>query len=56
MYTTTLHCRCGNVAAILELDENLQNHFLIFQAVPNVSDSVCIRMHVFVRTHEYDCV
>ena len=32
------YCRCGNVAAILELDENLQNDFLIFEAAPNVSD------------------
>ena len=26
--------RCGNVAAILELDENLQQHFKIFEAAP----------------------
>ena len=32
------YCRCGNVAVILELDENLQNDFLIFEAAPNVSD------------------
>ena len=26
--------RCGNVAAILELDENLQRGFTIFEAAP----------------------
>ncbi len=28
--------RCGNVAAILELDENLQKDFTIFEAAPQV--------------------
>ena len=28
--------RCGNVAAILELDENLQRDFTIFEAAPQV--------------------
>lgn len=27
--------RCGNVAAILELDENLQDYYKIFEAAPN---------------------
>jgi len=27
-------CRCGNVAAILELDENLHRDFTIFEAAP----------------------
>ena len=31
---TTLFCRCGNIAAILELDENLQHDFTIFEAAP----------------------
>jgi len=31
--------RCGNVATILELDENLQNEFPIFEAAPNVSQA-----------------
>lgn len=26
--------RCGNVAAILELDEHLQREFIIFEAAP----------------------
>ena len=26
--------RCGNVAAILELDEHLQKEFIIFEAAP----------------------
>ena len=26
--------RCGNVAAILELDENLQKNFKVFEAAP----------------------
>ena len=30
-------CRCGNVAAILELDEHLQKNFTIFEAAPQVS-------------------
>jgi len=28
--------RCGNVAAILELDENLNKHYKIFDAAPQV--------------------
>lgn len=27
--------RCGNVAAILELDENLESHFKKFEAAPS---------------------
>jgi serine/threonine-protein phosphatase 4 catalytic subunit len=27
--------RCGNVAAILELDENLQDYYKIFEAAPS---------------------
>lgn len=29
-------CRCGNVAAILELDENLNKQFRVFDAAPQV--------------------
>lgn len=29
-------CRCGNVAAILELDEHLEKSFTIFEAAPQV--------------------
>lgn len=29
--------RCGNVAAILELDENLNKYYKIFEAAPEVS-------------------
>jgi hypothetical protein len=29
-------CRCGNVAAILELDENLNKKFCVFDAAPHV--------------------
>lgn len=31
-----LCCRCGNVAAILELDENLNKQFRVFDAAPQV--------------------
>ncbi len=36
------HCffsifRCGNVAAIFELDENIRKSYTIFEAAPNVS-------------------
>ena len=31
-----LPCRCGNVAAILELDEHLKREFTIFEAAPQV--------------------
>lgn len=31
-----IHCRCGNVAAILELDENLTKQFRVFEAAPQV--------------------
>ena len=34
------HCRCGNVAAIFELDENLKKGYTIFEAAPNVSQSI----------------
>lgn len=30
-------CRCGNVAAIFELDENLRKNYTIFEAAPNAS-------------------
>jgi hypothetical protein len=36
--------RCGNVAAILELDENLKREFIIFDAAPQV----CIWMEVWL--------
>ena len=32
--------RCGNVAAILELDENLQREFTIFEAAPQESRGI----------------
>lgn len=32
--------RCGNVAAILELDEHLDQHFKIFEAAPQESRGV----------------
>ena len=40
---TALHCdisRCGNVAAILELDEHLQRDFTIFEAAPQETRGV----------------
>lgn len=30
------YLRCGNVAAILELDENLNKQFRVFEAAPQV--------------------
>ena len=35
-----LSCRCGNVAAILELDEHLQRDFTIFEAAPQETRGV----------------
>ena len=32
----TFNFRCGNVAAILELDEHLRRDFTIFEAAPQV--------------------
>ena len=32
--------RCGNVAAILELDENLANDFKVFEAAPQEARGV----------------
>jgi len=32
--------RCGNVAAILELDEHLSREFIIFEAAPQESRGV----------------
>ena len=37
MWLPSPHFRCGNVAAILELDENLKRDFTKFEAAPNVS-------------------
>ena len=31
-----IRCRCGNVAAILELDEHLEKKFTVFEAAPQV--------------------
>ena len=47
-----------NVAAIFEVDENLQNDFLIFEAAPNVSDHKCaqktyILTHICKYTHRH---
>jgi len=39
----SMFCRCGNVAAILELDENLNKQFRVFEAAPQV----CIYYSVF---------
>ena len=33
---TQMSYRCGNVAAILELDENLNKEFRVFEAAPQV--------------------
>jgi hypothetical protein len=35
-FKIVLNCRCGNVAAILELDENLNKQFRVFEAAPHV--------------------
>lgn len=37
LFIMCLSFRCGNVAAILELDEHLQRDFTIFEAAPQVS-------------------
>lgn len=39
--------RCGNVAAILELDETLNKDFTIFEAAPQVS------FHSFVESNNF---
>jgi len=36
LYFLFYFCRCGNVAAILELDENLDKQFRVFEAAPHV--------------------
>jgi len=41
-------CRCGNVAAILELDENLNMQFRVFEAAPHV----CI-LHLCSMSYVY---
>lgn len=58
-YMITLHnlcCRCGNVAAILELDEHLQRDFTIFEAAPQVLcciavNSFCVLCSQFIMPH-----
>ena len=50
--------RCGNVAAILELDENLKRDFTIFEAAPNVSILLSLmhaNVHVFKANPHYKC-
>lgn len=39
LYQLLFFCRCGNVAAILELDENLNKQFRVFDAAPQVCTS-----------------
>lgn len=38
-------CRCGNVAAILELDENLNKQFRVFDAAPQVCAYTTLTIH-----------
>ncbi len=45
--TIVLMNRCGNVAAILELDENLNKKFTVFEAAPQVS-VMCFSMVCFL--------
>ena len=41
MWSAANYCyRCGNVAAILELDENLANDFKVFEAAPQEARGV----------------
>jgi len=35
--------RCGNVAAIFELDEHLQKEFIIFEAAPQETRGVPVK-------------
>ncbi len=45
--TNVLMNRCGNVAAILDLDENLNKKFTVFEAAPQVS-VMCFSMVCFL--------
>ena len=45
-------CRCGNVAAILELDEHLQKNFTIFEAAPQVTPLYTLTL-VSCRNYHY---
>lgn len=43
--------RCGNVAAILELDEHLKRSFTIFEAAPQV----CVHSdHFYIHVNDSD--
>lgn len=47
-----MSCRCGNVAAILELDENLNKQFRVFDAAPQVGIMLLKKkklLRIFVR-------
>ena len=46
---TACSYRCGNVAAIFELDENLQKNYTIFEAAPHVS----LYTHTMASHHSY---
>ena len=38
--------RCGNVAAILELDENLEKYYKIFEAAPTTERTAPVKKHI----------
>jgi len=49
--------RCGNVAAILELDEKLNKNYKIFEAAPQVSISYAVRcIYLIIKKLSFHCI
>ena len=48
-------CRCGNVAAIFELDEHLRKNYAIFEAAPSVSSCVTALLPVAFECCLFSC-
>jgi hypothetical protein len=49
-------CRCGNVAAILELDENLNKQFRVFDAAPQVCTYNTLAIHYQIKIGVFSCL
>ena len=57
-YDVCIRFRCGNVAAILELDENLNKQFRVFDAAPQVCKQCISTLMPFASVdiiHQVSC-
>jgi hypothetical protein len=49
-----LFLRCGNVASILELDDNLGQEYKVFQHAPSVCSAIPISTSLYVPSDSFD--